>query len=129
MSDFHKEAEHTGFALLFDSHKIEEKFKNAVQIDYFVIKDKEENRITSMMATAQELGHSHIHYRNSALSAVAIARTYEEAVIMQTGLVPITPQGLNICTTCLAKAILACEEELAVLKDIQQAVKEYAAKL
>lgn len=130
MSQFHKEQDHgKAFALLFDSYKIEDKFKERTSLPYSVIKDKEEKRISSMLATAGEIGAEFIHLQLSAVSAIALARTANEALSMQVGLTKIIPNGIAICPTCLAKAIQVCEENLIVLKDIQEATKQYATKL
>lgn len=48
---------------------------------------------------------------------------------MQIGIIKIVPNGIAICPTCLAKAIQTCEENLIVLKDIQEATKQYATNL
>lgn len=126
-SQFHKEETHgRAFALLFDSYKIEDKFKERISLPYSIIKDREEKRISSMLVTAGEIGAEFIHLQLSAVSAIALARTLEEALLMQMGATKIIPNGVAICPTCLAKAIQVCEENLIVLKDIQEATKEYA---
>lgn len=127
MTDFKTEENHgKAFALLFDSYQIEAKFKSRTEIPYIIIKDREEKRISSMLASAGEIGAQFVHLQTAAVSAVAIARTEEEAILMYTGMIKIIPQGVAICPTCLQKAILTCEENLAVLKDIQEATKQYA---
>lgn len=130
MSEFHKEQKHIGFALLYDSYNIEEKFKRHVSgIPYFVIKDKEEKRISAMLDSAIILGNAFQSRQASAISCVAIARNDDEHLAMQLGIIPVKPQGLNICLGCLAKAIDNCQEQLEVLKDIQEMTKTYAIKL
>lgn len=125
-SQFHKEEEHgRAFALLFDSYKIEDKFKRTTSLPYSIIKDKEEKRISSMLLSASEIGLQFIHLQLSAVSPVALAKTAEEAYLMQTGIIKIIPEGIAICPTCLARAIQVCEENLLVLKDIQEATKQY----
>ena len=128
MTDFHKPEDHgRAFALLFDScTDIEKKFKERTSLPYSMIKDKEEKRISSMLDTASEIGAQFIHLQLAAISAVAIARTVDEALLMQMGAIKIIPNGIAICPTCLAKAIQVCEENLIVLKDIQEATKQYA---
>lgn len=129
MREFHKPEEHgRAFELLFDSYKIEAKFKERAGNDfpYSIIKDKEEKRISSMLDSAGEIGRQFMHLQTSAISAVAIARNVDEALLMQIGAIRIIPNGVAICPTCLAKAISTCEENLIVLKDIQEATKGYA---
>lgn len=124
---FHKPENHgKAFALLFNSHSIESKFKERTPLPYSIIKDKEEKRIASMLEIAGELGAQFIHLQLAAVSAIAIARTVDEALLMQVGAVKIIPSGIAICPTCLAKAIYTCEENLIVLKDIQEATRQYA---
>lgn len=127
MSQFHKEEAHgQAFALLFDSYQIETKFKERTSLPYLIIKDKEENRISSMLASAGEIGAQFVYLQTSAIQAIVIAKSADEAALMTIGLLKIIPNGIAICPTCLAKAILTCEENLAVLKDIQEATKQYA---
>lgn len=125
-NQFHKPEDHgKAFALLFDSFHIEAKFKERTSLPYKIIKDKEEKRISSMLDTAGEIGAQFYHLQMAAISAVALARTFEEAILMETGALKIIPNGIAICPTCLAKAIQVCEENLIVLKDIQEATKQY----
>ena len=79
-----------------------------------------------MLSSAGNLAASFSEYQRSAIACVAIARSEEEYVAMSLGEIKIVPQGLAICVGCLAKAIATCEENLAVLKDIQEATKQYA---
>lgn len=127
-TQFHTEETHAkGFALLFDSHKIEAKFNEKVKgtIPYSIIKDKEENRLSSMLHSVGEIGAQFITLQMAAVSAIAIARSSDEAALMQLGFLKLVPSGIAICPTCLAKAIATCEENLIVLRDIQEAVKNY----
>lgn len=116
----------SAFALLYDSRKIENKFKDRTELRYVIIKDKEEKRISSMVESAGDIGASFVDLQKAAICCVAIASTQEEALLMQIGLVKSQIGGVAICPACLAKAILTCEENLAVLKDIQEATKVYA---
>lgn len=130
MSNFHKEAEHKAFALLFDSHKIETQYKNHDSgLPYFIIKDKEEKRMLSMVQSAANLSHAAIHHFEDAVHCVFFAQSLEEQILLKSGLISFKPQGAAVCSGCLAKAILTCQEQLEVLKDIQEATKQYAAKL
>lgn len=129
MSEFHKEEDHKQIHILFDSFKIEEKFKaNSPNSKYHIIKDKEEKRLHSMLTSASNIGISFIRYQTSAVSCIAMAKTYEEAVMIQTGLLAMQPNGIVICTACLDRAIATCEENLEVLKDIREATKQYATQ-
>lgn len=129
-NQFHKEEDHgKAFALLFASYNIEDKFKRTTSLPYSIIKDKEEKRISSMLDSASEIGAQFIHLQLSAVSAVALAKTAEEAWMMQAGIIKIIPNGVAICPTCLSRAIQVCEENLIVLKDIQDATKQYATNL
>jgi uncharacterized protein with PIN domain len=124
---FNAEEDHgKAFALLFDSHKIEDKFKHTTELPYFIVKDKEETRLSAMLHSASEIGKQFNHLQKSAICHVAIAKTVEEAAMVQIGLIKVNASGIAICPTCLARAILTCEENLAVLKDIQEATKVYA---
>lgn len=127
-SQFHKEEDHgKAFVLLFDScPDIEKKFKARTELPYLIIKDKEEKRISSMLDTAGQIGARFYHLQMAAISVVALARTFEEAILMEAGALKIIPNGIAICPTCLSKAIQVCEENLIVLKDIQEATKQYA---
>lgn len=130
MSDFHKEAKHKAFALLFDSHKIEELYKKRdCGLPYFIVKDKEEKRIFSMVQSAADLSHASMHHFEDAVHCVFFCKSLEEEILLRSGLITYTPQGAAICSGCLAKAILTCQEQLEVLKDIQEMSKTYAAKL
>jgi hypothetical protein len=131
MSDFHTEDKHsTLFALLFDSCNIEEKFKERTEgsIPYVILKDKEEKRISAMLHSAGEIGAHFIKLQTSAVSAIAMARSEEEAIAMTLGLIKLTANGICICKSCLDKAIQTCEENLAILKDIKEATDQYAPK-
>lgn len=126
MSEFHKEAEHDKyFALLFDSHNIEAKFRTSSTMRYTIIKDKEERRICSMLESVGDIGAQFIQLQTSAVSSIAWANTPEEALLKQFGMIKIPPSGLAICPHCLDKAILTCEENLQVLKDLREATKSY----
>lgn len=132
MSNFHKEAEHMGFALLFDSFKIEDKFKSVMKGKIYLIlllKTEKKNKYQQCFDSAEELTMEFYNVITSAISCVAIAKDSVEAAMIHTGFIKPIAQGLNICTACLAKSILACEEQLEVLKDIQEMTKVYAAKL
>lgn len=130
MSDFHTEEKHDKhFALLFGScYDIERKFNERAQgaVPYTVIRDREEARISSMLHSAGEIGAEFIALQMAAVSAIAIAKSNDEAALMQLGFLKLIPQGMCICPTCLDKAVLACEENLTVLKDIRDAVKAYS---
>ena len=123
---FHTEEEHNAVAILFDSCKIERLFKERSGLRHVVVKDKEENRLSGMLSSAGNLAASFSEHQRSAIACVAIARSEEEYVAMSLGAMQITPQGIAICAGCLAQAIAVCEENLAVLKDIQEATKVYA---
>lgn len=130
MSDFHKEDTHKALALLFDSCKIEQVYKEGKhKLPWFVIKDKEENRVYSMMISEEEMRNQTSMHHASSLGCIAIAPNAETEVAMRLGLVHVQPQGVAICPQCLAKAISAAEEHLIVLKDIQEMINVYAAKL
>ena len=128
MSEFHTEEKHgRAFALLFNTHNIEQKFKERVKdIPYTVIKDKEEARLSGMLTSCGDIGAKFISLQTSAVGAIALASSPDEQLLMQMGLMKIIPGGVAICPTCLARAILTCEENLEVLKDIQEAVSKYA---
>lgn len=130
MSDFHKEMEHTGFALLYSSANIEEKYKETIrEMPCFILCEKDEKRWAAMVTSADDLLKEFRANARSALGSIAIAKTYEEMLLIEVGAIRPKSQGFCICLACLSKAILACEEQLTVLKDIQEATKEYAAKL
>lgn len=126
MNEFHKEEEHNAVAILFDSCKIEKMFKERSGLRHVVVRDKEENRLAGMLSSAGYLAASFSEHQRSAIACVAIARSEEEYISMSLGEMKIEPQGIAICAGCLAKAIATCEENLAVLKDIQEATKVYA---
>lgn len=127
MTKFNEEPDHgRAFALLFHSHNIEAKFKERTELPYSIIKEKEEKRISAMLDSAAEIGLQFQKLQLAAVSAVLLAKNIEEAVLMRLGTIPIIPHGIAICPTCLAKAIQVCEENLIVLKDIQEATKKYA---
>lgn len=126
MSEFHKEENHNAVALLFDSCKIEEKFKSRSDLRYVIVNGKEENRLAGMLSSAGHLASSFSEHQKSAIACVAIAKNDDEAIAMTLGFMKVTPQGLAVCSGCLAKAIAVGEENLAVLKDIQEATKVYA---
>lgn len=127
MSEFHNDNHDKPFALLFNSHAIEENFisKNT-GIIHTVIKDKEETRLMGMLSSASEIGLKFIDLQKSAIAAIAIARSEDEYLAMSFGILKIIPGGVAICPTCLNNAILTCQENLEVLKDIQEAVSKYA---
>jgi len=125
VNDFHAEEEHNAVAILFDSFKIEEKFKSRSGLRYVVVKDKEEKRLSGMLSSVGELGLSFKELQHSAIACVAIATSPEEAAAMHMGLIKLVPNGIAVCAGCLTKAIATCEENLAVLKDIQEATKVY----
>ena len=131
MSDFHKEAEHNAFSMLFDSCKIEKMYKEAIQgaLPSIVIAGKEEKRLEGMFNFALELGSEFSHSKTSALAVVCMARSYGEGVMMQAGLLPFKMQGVSVCPACLRKAIVTCEEHLEVLRDLEKLALGYAAKL
>lgn len=125
-NEFHNDKHATPFALLFDSHKIERKFKERVQdMRHTVICGKEEARISAMLITAGDIGAKFMQLQMSAISAIALASSPDEQLLMQVGLIKIIPGGVGICPTCLQNAILTCQENLEVLKDIQEATKQY----
>ncbi len=126
MSEFHKEESHNAVAILFASCKIEKMFKERSGLRHVVVRDKEENRLAGMLSSAGNLAASFSEHQRSAIACVAIARSEEEYIAMSLGEMKINPQGIAICAGCLAKAIATCEENLAVLKDIQEATKAYA---
>lgn len=129
-NDFHKEAEHKAISLLFDSSKIEQRYKETIpEIPCIIIVGKEEKRIESMFRSAAELGKGFDHYKTSALAVVCMANTYEEGVMMHAGLLPVIVQGISVCPACLSKAIQCCEEQLEVLRDLEKLATDYAAKL
>lgn len=124
---FHNDKHAEPFALLFHSHNMEQKFKErAPEYKYNVIRDKEETRLNAMLQSAGDIGAKFIQLQMSAVSAIALASSPDEQYLMAAGLLKIIPGGLAICPTCLANAILTCQENLEVLKDIQQAVSKYA---
>lgn len=124
---FHSNTHAKPFALLFHSHNLEQKFKErAPEYKCTVIRDKEETRLNAMLQSAGDIGAKFIQLQTSAVSAIALASSPDEQVLMSMGLMKIIPGGLAICPTCLADAILTCQENLEVLKDIQEAVKKYA---
>lgn len=128
MSQFNTEdKKHETFSLLFDSYKVKASFKATSQARYWVVKDKEEERITSMLKTLDDIAHSSSQHFKSAISAIAFARSQEEAVLMQLGVLCVEANGVAICPNCLAKTILLVEENLGILKDLQKATQRYAS--
>lgn len=128
MSKFHKDNEvHARFGLLFDSCKIENKFKQAVpDCKFTIVKDKEEARFSSMLNSAGSIGSAFVRLQTSAIECIALAATPQEAYAISLGLIPVIPQGIMVCPGCLERSILTCQENLEVLKDIQEAIKKYA---
>ena len=119
--------EHGQFGILFGSNpNIKENYKRALGDNpCVVVKDKEESRIHDMLEHAGKAGNEVIKNQTSALTIVAIAKTQEEAVMMQMGFIRYEPQGVTICPGCLQQAIFQCEEQLQALKNLQEATKEY----
>jgi hypothetical protein len=79
-----------------------------------------------MLTSAGDIGAKFMQLQMSAVSAIAVASSPEEQLLMSAAFMKITPGGVGICPTCLANAILTCQENLEVLKDIQEAVSKYA---
>lgn len=131
MSDFHKEQEHKAFTMLFASANVEKEYIKRMEgkLPHVVIKDKDEARICSMLDSITTLTYHTQDLQQSAFQAVMMARTYEDVVAYQLGINNLKPSGLAVCPACLRKAILALEESLEVMKDIEVAAKAYAAKL
>ena len=129
MSDFHTEEKHNALSLLFDSSKIEQRYKENVDVPYLVVVGKEENRIEGMFRAAAELGKGFSEYKTSALAVICMANSYEEGIMMHAGLLPVKVQGMSVCLGCMSKAIQTCEEQLEVLRYIEKLVKGYATKL
>ena len=82
MSDFHTEEKHNALSLLFDSSKIEQRYKENVDVPYLVVVGKEENRIEGMFRAAAELGKGFSEYKTSALAVICMANSYEEGIMM-----------------------------------------------
>lgn len=128
MSDFHKEAKHENhFCVIFDSFNVEHKIKPSLgDLKCVIAKDKEEKRLSGMLQSAGEIGANFVALQSAALTAVGVASTVQDAMLQQLGWHKLTPNGFILCPACLDKAILACEENLEVLKDIREATKQYA---
>lgn len=129
MSQFKEDDNHKkAFAILFDSFQIESKFKESIKgkIAHFNVKDREEQRIASMFDSLRDIGNHFMNTQVSAISCIAIAKSSQEALGMQMGLLDIIPKGVAICPTCLDRAIVLAEENLTILKDLKEATKQYA---
>jgi len=129
MSEFHTEAKHDKhFALICGSFKTEAKIKDYIgnQIRYIVIQDREEQRISSMVASAGQIGAMFFDVSRSAVYNIGIAKSDLEMLLMNLNLAHATYHGVIICPHCLDKAIQAGEEHLVILKDLKEAIKQHA---
>lgn len=91
-----------------------------------VIQDKHSARLKTMIKDCEQLTTHHQRLQSSCIVALALAKNLEEMFAMQMGLIPYGEmEGFSICPGCLQQAIIACEEVLNSLKDIEIATKEY----
>jgi hypothetical protein len=130
MTKFKQDEHKDNIALLFQSYEnIEHRFKTLSKgtCSHVMIKGKEENRICSMLDSVGELGAQLVRLQTGGIRAVVMVNSAEEAIAMQMNLIKLIPQGIIICPTCLDQAIIACEENLIVLKDLRDATKKYVA--
>lgn len=129
MSQFKIEDKHEKFAILFNSFRIEERFKldTGNQIRCVIVHDKEEARLAAIVDSFAEIARHSNNVQNHAVVAVGVTKSKEDALAAQLGILQIIPNGVLICPTCLNNAIVACEENLTILRDIKEAVKNYAA--
>lgn len=83
-------------------------------------------RLLAMITSCQELSGYHVRLQRASIVTIQIAKTFEEYVAMTMGIMPAGEiQGFTICPGCLQQSIIACEEVLNSLKDIQENTKEY----
>ncbi len=130
MIQFHQDKKHDNhFGLLYGSLKSENKIKEYLGNDlrYSVINDKEEQRISAIVASAGQLGAAYVDISRTAIVCIAIANSSFEMFLLNSGLLKTsTYHGVVICPHCLDEAIATGEEHLAVLRDLKEAIKEHA---
>lgn len=93
---------------------------------HFVVKNKMCERFKAIISFSASITH-HLHnLQTSAISTLQATKNIEEMLAMKMGLIPASePEGFIFCPACLQQAVVACEEVLQSLKDIEDATKEY----
>ena len=92
----------------------------------FVIEDKTKTRLKSMVESCASIAKHHHNLMYSAITTLQTAMNLSEMMAIQLGIIePSEMQGFVICPACLQQAMIACEEVLSSLKDIEEATKEY----
>lgn len=91
-----------------------------------IVQNKSSVRLKTMIKDCEQLTTHHQRLQSGCIGALTLARNLEEMFAMQMGLIPSGEmEGFSICPGCLQQAIVACEEVLNSLKDIEIATKEY----
>ncbi|MDE2031367.1 MAG: hypothetical protein KGI58_03880 [Patescibacteria group bacterium] len=120
--------EHEPYLILFDGTRASTKF-DELKSEYkkhYIVKNKAHQRFKSMIMSSADISNHFRTLQNSAISTVQTAKDFEEMIAMRMGFVPAKdPEGFSFCPACIQQSILACEEVLQSLKDIEEATKEY----
>lgn len=119
------EKEHSRSNFMFDDHQaIAELRRVYPDIDFNVIRDKDEARLKNMVEELTKSTQTVVVYQNNAVSFVMMDRSELEQYMKMAGL-PVEGKkvGVTICKQCLDRAINLTEENLSILKDIRDHLK------
>lgn len=126
MTEFGMETKHDGPCLVYSDHKLADVLmRDAKDMKPELIYDKRLERMKGLAKTYASVTKSLDGYSQGAFKRMVAYDNPVDHVLSQFGLAdqPKDEVGVVICKTCLQNAIIACEEVLQTLTDIQKAVE------
>lgn len=122
---FGMETKHNGPCYVFEGHKLsEEVMKRAETLHPELVNGKKADRLKGLAKTYSEVSGALHGYAAGALKVMAVYDSpLEEIASHLFGQKEGNQVGVTICTTCLQNAMIACEEVLQTLKDIEDVCK------
>lgn len=124
MNDFKIEDEHEHINYIFDSSGLAKEFARQHPNEKFsTINGKEENRIRGKCHAIENLSIQNYGYVNNAVKILCPPRNLLEVIEDQIAGRKREIIGVMFCKTCLHRSIIACEELLTTLNEIEKDLK------
>ena len=125
MTKFGMETEHEGPCYVYSDHKLsDELMRDTTKLNPQLIDNKKLELIKGLSKTFSQTSHSYAGYSAAAFKRIVVYNNPADQLLGSMGLMHSDDEaGVVVCKTCLQNAILACEEVLQTLKDIQDVCK------
>jgi len=127
MNNFETEDVHEHVGLIFDQSKKQE-IEERHNLECTVVDDKTKVRLSNMMTEISKEFDTYAMYLNNTVKIIRGVDDPKDAFLAMAGVLPAKDYSYMICLICIERTIMLLNDQVSILKDIQELAKQYADK-